>query len=254
MLFDSIHKATGSLSRLPGLPPGARAAQLVDSNIELPGGFLELFNKPARESSCECERSSGLNLGPILAMVNGPIVADAIRDPNNKLNTVRPVREGRRQGRRWDLPVGPESLPTAKEREAGIKALRSAGADLAAMLAEYKPKADAFEAYKKTLAEKQKAWETGLRNQKPTAWTTLTNLKAESKHGPPASAKPGATLTVNKDGSILASGKTDAIDIYTVTGTVESGKPITADPPGSAGRSELAGARARAGRTTATSC
>src|SRR5262249_2012670 len=50
VLFDSIHKATGSTSRLPGLPPGSSAAQLVDSNVELPGGFLELLGKPVRES------------------------------------------------------------------------------------------------------------------------------------------------------------------------------------------------------------
>ena len=30
VLFDSIHRVTGSQSRLPGLPAGARAAQLVD--------------------------------------------------------------------------------------------------------------------------------------------------------------------------------------------------------------------------------
>jgi hypothetical protein len=228
VLFDSIHRATGSLSRLPGLPVGARAAQLVDSNIELPGGFLELFNKPVRESSCECERSGGLNLGPILAMVNGPIVADAIRDPNNKLN--RLVQSEKDDGKVIDgiyLSIL-NRLPNAKEREAGIKALRSAGADLVAMQAEYKPKADAFTVYQKTLAEKQKAWESGMLSQKPSVWTTLDVLKAESKHGPPASAKPGATLTIHKDGSILASGKSDAIDIYTVTGLAEVDKPITA--------------------------
>src|SRR5690606_14293498 len=46
VLYDSIHRVTGSASRLPGLPPGSRAAQLVDSNVELPGGFLDLFGKP----------------------------------------------------------------------------------------------------------------------------------------------------------------------------------------------------------------
>jgi hypothetical protein len=227
-LFDSIYKVTGSQSRLPGLPPGARAAQLVDSNIELPGGFLELFNKPVRESSCECERSGGLNLGPILAMVNGPIVADAIRDPNNRLN--RLVVSEKDDSK---VVVGIylsvlNRLPTSKEREEGIKAIRSAGTDHATMLAEYKPKADAFADYQKTLPEKQKTWEGSLRSQKPTAWMNLAVLRAESKHGAPASAKSGATLTLNKDGSILASGKTDAIDIYTVTGLAEIDKPITA--------------------------
>ena len=56
VLYDAIHRATGLDEKLPGLPPGARAAQLLDSNVELPGGFLDLFGKPPRESACECER------------------------------------------------------------------------------------------------------------------------------------------------------------------------------------------------------
>jgi hypothetical protein len=228
VLFDSIHKATGSLSRLPGLPAGSRAAQLVDSNVELPGGFLELFSKPARESSCECERSTGLNLGPILAMVNGPIVSDAIRDPNNHLNQL--VLKEKDDGKVVDgiyLSVL-NRLPSAKEREAGIQAIRSAGPDHAALAAAYKPKAEALEAYKKTLPQKQKEWEAGLLKLKPTVWHPLSVLRAESKQGAPTTAKPGATLTINKDGSILASGKTDNIDIYTVTGLAEIDRPITA--------------------------
>ena len=34
--------------------------------MTLPGGFFELFGRPARESSCECERSSGMMLGPVM--------------------------------------------------------------------------------------------------------------------------------------------------------------------------------------------
>jgi hypothetical protein len=228
VLFDAIHRATGSVSKLPGLPPGSRAAQLVDSNVELPGGFLELLGKPARESACECERTGGLNLGPILAMVNGPILGDAIRDPNNKINKLVLAEKD-------DAKVVDEiylsvlnRLPTAKEKQAGIGALRAAGTDHEVMVAEYKPKVEAFEAYQKTLDAKQKAWETGLRNLKPSVWTTLEIHRATSKQGPPATSRPGATLTVNKDGTIRATGNTDPIDIYTVVGLTELDGPITA--------------------------
>src|SRR5262249_17327781 len=54
VLYDAIHRATGSVSKLPGLPPGSRAAQMIDSSVPVPGGFLELFGRPPRESSCEC--------------------------------------------------------------------------------------------------------------------------------------------------------------------------------------------------------
>src|SRR5262249_45569047 len=66
VLYDAIHRATGSVSKLPGLPPGARAAQLLDSNVPVPGAFLELFGRPPRESACECERSNQMLLGPVL--------------------------------------------------------------------------------------------------------------------------------------------------------------------------------------------
>src|SRR5262249_39358395 len=85
VLYDTIHRATGSLYRLPGMPPGARAAQALDSSVEAPSGFLDLFGRPARESACECERSSGLMLGPVLNLVNGPVIAEAIRDPKNRI-------------------------------------------------------------------------------------------------------------------------------------------------------------------------
>ncbi|MBX9585242.1 MAG: hypothetical protein K2X87_33470, partial [Gemmataceae bacterium] len=110
--------------------------------------------------------------------------------------------------------------------EAGVKALRAAGPDHAAQLAEYAPKKAAFDAYRAKLDERQAAWEAGIRAQKPTAWTPLAVAKAESKQGP--AGGPGATLTVNKDGSITASGKLDPIDVYTVTGSAKLDRPVTA--------------------------
>src|SRR5262249_10242581 len=85
VFYDAIYKTTGATSRLPGLPPGARAAQLLDSEQDLPGDFLKLLGKPPRESACECERSGGVMLSPVLAMINGPVLADALKDPNNYL-------------------------------------------------------------------------------------------------------------------------------------------------------------------------
>jgi len=94
VLYDAIHRATGSVTRLPGLPAGSRAAQLLDSTQDVPGGFLDLFGKPPRESACECERVTGMQLGPVLNLVNGPVVADAIRDPSKPHRTVAPQGEG----------------------------------------------------------------------------------------------------------------------------------------------------------------
>ena len=181
-----------------------------------------------RESSCECERGTGLNFGPILAMVNGPVVGEAIQDPNNHINKF--VLAEKDDGKVADeiyLAVL-NRLPTATERAAAIAAIRAAGPDHAKMMAVYKPKLDAFAAYKAKLGAKQTQWEAAMRTQRPTTWTTLDVLRANSKFGLGANAKPGATLTINKDGTITASGKTGNVDIYTVSGLLETDKPITA--------------------------
>ncbi len=84
-LYDSIHLVTGSQSKIPGVPPGTRAAALADAQIKLTDGFLSSMGRPVRESSCECERINEVQLGPVMAMVSGPTVASAIADPQNAL-------------------------------------------------------------------------------------------------------------------------------------------------------------------------
>lgn len=85
VLFDALHQATGSRTRLPGTRAGTRATEVTDASVEALDGFLGLFGRPPRESACECERSSGMSLGQALSLVNGPTVADAVRDPDNAL-------------------------------------------------------------------------------------------------------------------------------------------------------------------------
>ncbi len=86
VLYDSVYRVTGAVSNIPGVAAGTRAAELPDSGVELPSGFLTTFGRPARESACECERSSGLQLGPVMALVSGPTIGDAIADPNNEVS------------------------------------------------------------------------------------------------------------------------------------------------------------------------
>ncbi|HEX4142223.1 MAG TPA: DUF1549 domain-containing protein [Pirellulales bacterium] len=85
VLYDTVYTAMGSSSKFPGVAPGTRAAELPDSGVDLPSGFLATFGRPVRESACECERSSGLQLGPVMALISGPTIADAIGDSDNGL-------------------------------------------------------------------------------------------------------------------------------------------------------------------------
>lgn len=90
VLYDAVLRVTGATARLPG---GVRANQLPDSALDLPSGFLANLGRPARESACECERSSDLGLGSVMALLSGPAVADAIGDASNafaKLTAAQP--------------------------------------------------------------------------------------------------------------------------------------------------------------------
>ena len=87
-LFDAIHRVTGSTPNIPGVPAGTRAQQIPDSGVKLADGFLSNFGRPARESACECERSSGVALGPVMALVSGPTVGNAISDSMNAIATL----------------------------------------------------------------------------------------------------------------------------------------------------------------------
>lgn len=84
VLYDSIHRVTGAQTKLPGVPAGTRAAELPDAGVKLPNGFLANFGRPARESACECERTSEMQLGPVMALVSGPTLGQAIADPKNR--------------------------------------------------------------------------------------------------------------------------------------------------------------------------
>jgi hypothetical protein len=85
VLFDSVFAVTGSMPNIPGVPKGTRAAALADAQIKLQDGFLTNFGRPARESVCECERSNDVNLGPVMALMSGPTVGDAISDSGNAI-------------------------------------------------------------------------------------------------------------------------------------------------------------------------
>ena len=85
VLFDAVLRVTGSTPNFPGVKPGTRAAQLPDNAVDVTGGLLASLGRPARESACECERSSDIGLGSVMALLSGPAVSGAINDPKNEL-------------------------------------------------------------------------------------------------------------------------------------------------------------------------
>ncbi len=83
-LFDTVFKVTGTMPDIPGAKPGERAMQLADVAIDS-NGLLATLGRPARQSACECERSSDIRMGSVMALLSGPTISSAINQPTNEL-------------------------------------------------------------------------------------------------------------------------------------------------------------------------
>ncbi len=71
-LLDTVRAATGTRNKFPGLPLGTRASQLPDPS-SAGDSFLKDFGQPVRESVCDCERRSELDMKRALSLINGPL-------------------------------------------------------------------------------------------------------------------------------------------------------------------------------------
>ncbi len=95
VLLDAICTATEVPEKYPGFSAGTRAVQLPDGEVfQLTGAnvpyndrhpFMKLFGQPARQLACECERETTTSLSQALEMLNGPTLAEKVRQPNNRL-------------------------------------------------------------------------------------------------------------------------------------------------------------------------
>ncbi len=197
-LYDAIHIATGTEPKLPGMPEEFRAVELPDSSVQLADGFFQLFGKPARESACECERTSDVMLGPVLNLINGPTVADAIADPKNRLAQLAAELD---DDRRLIEEVYFAILcrkPSEQEIELGLFALSGYEKEaelLRADLAEYE------------LQQLPARFENWLASAKPgPVWSVLTPVSATAESGVP--------LSISEDGTITAEGEIPDKDTY----------------------------------------
>jgi hypothetical protein len=85
-LLDAICRVTNVSEKFAGLPAGTRATQLPSPDVD--NDFLKVFGQPARETACQCERSTDSNLSQALQMINGPLVHAKVRDDKNRLRVL----------------------------------------------------------------------------------------------------------------------------------------------------------------------
>jgi len=197
VLFDAIHVASGSVQLIPGVPKGFRAAELPDVGVKVP--FLDDFGRPVRESACECERSTGIVLGPIMKLVNGPTIANALADPNNAL--FRMEKEFRDDDEKLIEETFLRFLaryPTDQEIQIGKLALSEAGSDYLELRSE-------LDEVEKDIPRRQQEWEAGLK--RVNKWVPTEFISGQTDQE--------TKLELRDDGIIWATGKNQK-STYTV--------------------------------------
>lgn len=83
-LFDGIHIAAGARPKFELTPVNSMAQNVSDPTVAH-GGFLDIFGRPERQTSCECERRSDVSLVQALNLLNGSTIADAIAAPEGRI-------------------------------------------------------------------------------------------------------------------------------------------------------------------------
>jgi len=123
-LMDAVSSAAGTRPHFPDVPEDTTASQLVDPHVGREG-FLDVFGRPPRESSCECERRSDFSLPQALNLVNGKTISDAVADPKGRVATL--VLSGKSDETIVnELYLAALSrLPTQEEHQRGVTYLSS---------------------------------------------------------------------------------------------------------------------------------
>jgi hypothetical protein len=85
-LADALDFATGTREKYPGLPLGTRAIQLPDTQVR--SFLLDVFGRPARQITCECERTAQPNIAQALHLLNGDFLNKKIDAPTGRLATL----------------------------------------------------------------------------------------------------------------------------------------------------------------------
>jgi hypothetical protein len=126
---DAGQKLVDAKSAAPtfgAMPEGTRAAQLPDGDV-YQHPFLSAFGQPARETSCECERSGDAGLAHALQLINGSTIKAKLARPDNRIGKLLAAE-------RTDSELVDEiylatlsRLPTAAERSTALTHVARSG-------------------------------------------------------------------------------------------------------------------------------
>lgn len=120
-LLDAITAATSVPEPFEGFPTGMHASQLPDTSV--PSYFLDLFGRPARMTTCECERSDDPNLGQVLNLMNDPEINSRLTAKNGRVASLLATKLPDRRIVEEIYLASVSRFPTPAESRNGIHVL-----------------------------------------------------------------------------------------------------------------------------------
>jgi len=133
VLLDAICQVTGNSEQFPGMPDGVRSIQLWDNRM--PSYFLDTFGRSARESPCQCAKSSDPTMAQALHLMNSPEIDAKIKHPAGRVAQL--IEAGRSDAEIVDelclatlgRPAGSKELAAAKQLFDNSRSRRTAVED-----------------------------------------------------------------------------------------------------------------------------
>jgi hypothetical protein len=89
-LADTLDFATGTREKYQGLPLGTRAIQLPDTRVN--SYLMDVFGRPPRQITCECERTAQPNIAQALHLLNGDFLNKKIDTPTGRIANLVKVK------------------------------------------------------------------------------------------------------------------------------------------------------------------
>jgi hypothetical protein len=83
VFYDAVNAVCGTKGNFNGTSANARAIDLPHEGFG--SYFLDVFDRPKRVTVCECERSTGANLGQVLLLANSDEIENKISDGNGRV-------------------------------------------------------------------------------------------------------------------------------------------------------------------------
>jgi hypothetical protein len=124
-MADALDFATGTREKYPGLPLGTRAIQLPDSGVK--SYLLDVFGRPPRQITCECERTTQPNIAQALHLLNGDALNKKIANATGRIETLLKAKKTNEQIVEELYLVTLSRMPNQDEIDRAGRWMREAG-------------------------------------------------------------------------------------------------------------------------------